>query len=59
MRMLKILKLDSRGRINLSILAKGISGFRVTIDKQGRYILDPLSEIPARLLKKRILHNHG
>jgi len=39
---------DAKGRINLGDMAKGVSGFRVEIDKDRRIILEPLVEIPAR-----------
>ncbi|OGT32826.1 MAG: hypothetical protein A3C44_03590 [Gammaproteobacteria bacterium RIFCSPHIGHO2_02_FULL_39_13] len=48
MRKLKIIRPDAKGRISLGALPPGISGFRLIIDKEGRYILEPLSEIPAR-----------
>ena len=39
---------DAKGRITLGSLAKGISSFRVFYDKDGRIILEPFVEIPAR-----------
>ncbi len=48
MRAPKIVRPDAKGRINLGTLPKDISGFRLTIDKLGRFILEPLSEISAR-----------
>lgn len=39
---------DSKGRIALGPLAKGISSFQVSNDKDGRIILEPFVEIPAR-----------
>ncbi len=39
---------DSKGRIALGSLTKGISSFGVTTDKEGRIILEPYVEIPAR-----------
>lgn len=39
---------DSKGRITLGKLAEGISSFRVSQDKDGRILLDPYVEIPAR-----------
>jgi len=42
----KIIRPDTKGRINLGKLAAGISGFKITIESQ-RIILEPLAEIPA------------
>ena len=39
---------DAKGRIALGALAKGISSFQIMEDKDGRIILEPLVEIPAR-----------
>lgn len=39
---------DSKGRIALGPLAKGISSFQISHDKEGRIILEPYVEIPAR-----------
>jgi hypothetical protein len=39
---------DAKGRITLGSLAKGVSSFRVTEDKDGRLLLEPFKEIPAR-----------
>lgn len=44
----KKLRPDSKGRVTLGSLAKGVTGFEVTIDDQNRIILDPLVEVPAR-----------
>jgi hypothetical protein len=44
----KMLRPDSKGRITLGALAKGISGFKVSLDDQQRIILEPYTEIPAR-----------
>lgn len=38
---------DSKGRISLGDLAKGVSSFSMT-SKNGKIILEPFSEIPAR-----------
>jgi len=38
---------DAKGRITLGGLAKGISSFHITTDKEGRIILEPFIEIPA------------
>ena len=51
---------DSKGRIALGVLAKGISSFVISLDAQHRIILEPLVEIPAQeqwLFKnKKALH---
>jgi hypothetical protein len=39
---------DSKGRISLGALAKGISSFQATVDGSGRILLEPFAEIPAR-----------
>ena len=39
---------DAKGRIALGSLAAGISSFLVTTEKDGRIILEPYVEIPAR-----------
>jgi hypothetical protein len=39
---------DTKGRITLGALAKGVSSFQITTDKDGRIILEPYVEIPAR-----------
>jgi len=44
----KTLRPDSKGRISLGSLSEGVSGFKVTVDKQQRIILEPLVEITAR-----------
>lgn len=43
----KKIRPDSKGRIALGDLAKGVSSFSVT-SKNGKIILEPFSEIPAR-----------
>lgn len=43
----KIVRPDSKGRITLGHLAKGISGFKVTIENDHKLILEPYVEIPA------------
>ncbi len=43
----KILRPDSKGRITLGKLAENVSGFEV-IEEEGRIILEPQVEIPAR-----------
>ena len=39
---------DAKGRITLGKLAQGCSSFRATQDADGRIILEPFAEIPAR-----------
>lgn len=39
---------DSKGRIALGRLARGVSSFQATLDADGRIILEPYAEIPAR-----------
>ncbi len=51
----KVLRPDSKGRICLGKLAKGVSSFRVTVDEQQRIVLDPYAEIPVR--EKWLLEN--
>ena len=53
---IKTLHPDAKGRIALGVLAKGISSFAVLEGKDGRIILEPRVEIPAReqwLLKNK------
>ena len=44
----KVLRPDSKGRITLGELARGVSSFRVTLDDRQRIVLEPYVEIPAR-----------
>ena len=44
----KVLRPDSKGRICLGRLAKGVSSFHVTVDEEHRIVLVPYSEIPSR-----------
>lgn len=44
----RTLRPDSKGRIALGDFAKGISSFRVHQEQDGRLILEPFREIPAR-----------
>jgi hypothetical protein len=41
---------DSKGRITLGNLAKGVSSFRIHLEADGRIVLEPFAEIPAREL---------
>ena len=43
----RIIRPDSKGRITLGSLAKGVSGYTVTETKDHMLILNPLVEIPA------------
>ena len=43
----KVLRPDSKGRISLGKLARGVSSFRATIDDQQRIVLEPYAEVPA------------
>ncbi|MCP4902250.1 MAG: hypothetical protein GY906_35230 [bacterium] len=44
----KILRPDSKGRICLGQLARGVSSFHLTVDEGHRIVLVPYSEIPLR-----------
>lgn len=39
---------DSKGRVTLSRLADGVSSYNVLQDGDGRLLLEPMVEIPAR-----------
>jgi len=41
-----ILRPDSKGRIALGEIANKVSSYRVTVEKDGRVILEPYAEIP-------------
>ena len=43
----KMLRPDSKGRISLGVLTKGISGFSMHQEQNGRIVLEPFVEIPA------------
>ena len=43
---IKMLRPDSKGRITLGTLAKGISGFSMRQEPNGTVILEPFVEIP-------------
>lgn len=55
--LVKMLRPDSKGRITLGSLAKGVSGFSVTETKDHKIILEPYSEIP--LSEKWLFDNHA
>jgi len=44
----KLLRPDSKGRIALGELARGVSSFRVTVDAEHRIVLEAFTEIPLR-----------
>ncbi len=50
-----ILRPDSKGRLNLGELTKGVSSYRVRKEEDGRLILIPFAEIP--LSEKWIFEN--
>ena len=39
---------DSKGRITLGRLAEGVSSYKVKIEANGKIVLEPFAEIPAR-----------
>jgi hypothetical protein len=39
---------DSKGRVALGAYAKGVSSYRIHQEKDGRLILEPYAEVPAR-----------
>ena len=43
----KIVRPDSKGRVTLGNLASGVSSFKVSVDSQGRLVLEPQVEVPA------------
>lgn len=51
----KMARPDSKGRVTLGRLAKGISSFSVKKDKNNRIILEPYIEVP---LKEKWLFNN-
>ena len=56
----RMVRPDSKGRITLGNLAKGISSFSISRDEYNRIILEPFVEIPAReqwLLKNKTALN--
>ncbi len=50
-----VLRPDAKGRVTLGKYAKGISSFSVTMDEQGRIIMEPYVEIPQR--EQWLYHN--
>ncbi len=44
----KMLRPDSKGRVTLGTLAKGVSGYEVSEEPDGRILLTPYVEIPAK-----------
>jgi len=47
------LRPDAKGRITLGKVAEGVSSYQASIDPEGRILLEPFAEIPAR---ERWLH---
>lgn len=47
---MKMVRPDSKGRITLGHLADGVSSYAVIPDKEGRLILEPHVDIPAKEL---------
>ena len=43
-----VLRPDAKGRITLGKLAEGVSSYHVNLEKDGRIIMEPYTEIPAR-----------
>lgn len=39
---------DSKGRVTLGKLAAGVSSYAVQVDDDGRVLLEPYAEVPAR-----------
>ena len=39
---------DAKGRVTLGEFAKGVSSFRIHPENDGRLVLEPFTEIPAR-----------
>jgi hypothetical protein len=44
----QIVRLDSKGRITLGAFAKGVSSYRIHAERDGRIVLEPYKEVPAR-----------
>ena len=44
----RMVRPDSKGRVTLGHLARGVSGFAVTETQDHKIILEPYTEIPAR-----------
>ena len=52
----KILRPDTKGRIHLGALTKGVSGYKVTVNEETHAItLDPYAEVP--LVEKWLFEN--
>ena len=41
-----VLRPDAKGRLNLGDIAKNVSSYQVTVEENGRVILEPYAEIP-------------
>lgn len=48
---------DSKGRITLGAYAKGVSSYRIHPQADGRLVLEPYKEIPAR--EAWLFENHA
>lgn len=58
---MRMLRPDSKGRVNLGALSKGISGFSVHQERNGKIILEPFVEIPMNekwLFENETVLNH-
>jgi hypothetical protein len=51
----RILRPDAKGRITLGEIASNVSSYRVTVENNGKVILEPYAEIP--LSEKWIFDN--
>lgn len=51
----KILWPDAKGRVTLGEIASNVSSYRITIENNGKVILEPYAEIP--LSEKWIFNN--
>ena len=51
----KILRPDAKGRVTLGEIASNVSSYRITIENNGKVILEPYAEIP--LSEKWIFDN--
>ena len=41
-----ILRPDSKGRISLGAIANNVSSYRISVEDNGRVVLEPYAEIP-------------
>lgn len=47
-KLVKTVRPDSKGRITLGNLLRGVTSVRVTVDDEERIILEPFTEVPKR-----------